>query len=178
MVSIDTQSLMSYEAMYQQGLDRLKAEGRCEKKEIRMLKKACENVSKLEQEERYFAEKEKLGNSSEGWTDAMRIKAEQSLVKRWRSFQLDAVRYGWTPVSRSEMVNCSISTGVAAASASMESADKMELVLQGNEKRMGISQNSSNSKHRKTLMDILEVDRPVRFVDEIDLKIMNQNELK
>lgn len=55
----DTQSVIAYEAMYRQGLERLKAEGKCGKKEIRMLKMACENVSKLEHEERRFAEKEK-----------------------------------------------------------------------------------------------------------------------
>ena len=174
----DTQSVIAYEAMYQQGLERLKAEGKCGKKEIRMLKMACENVSKLEQEERRFAEKEKQSNSSEGWTDAMRIKAEQSLVKRWRSFQLDAVRYGWTPVSRREMVNRCVLTGAASALTGKESADTMEQLLQESQLRMGISQNNRKGQCRKTLMDVLNVDMPARFVDDSDLKIMNQDELK
>lgn len=76
------------------------------------------------------------------------------------------------------MVNRYVLTGAASALTGKESADTMEQLLQESQLRMGISQNSRKGQCRKTLMDVLNVDMPARFVDDSDLKIMNQDALK
>jgi len=141
-----------------------------------MLKIACENLSKLEQEERHFAEMERLNDTEGGWSDAKRLKAEQSLVKRWRAYQLDAVRYSWIPISRREVVDYCVSAGDKSAEMNADSADTMEQLLRESQIRMGISQEGSKGEYKGTLMDVLNVDKPVQFVHVAALDIPNQNE--
>lgn len=54
MTQNNVHDVFDYETMYQQGLSKLTTDGKCGEKEVRMLKTACENLVKLEQEEKHF----------------------------------------------------------------------------------------------------------------------------
>lgn len=119
---------------------------------------------------------EQLGSEEGGWSEGNRLRAEQSLVKRWRTFQVDAARYGWTPVSRRDVATHCVSSSGKTTSGNDASSDPMEQLLRESQSRMGISLEKVKAEPVETLMDVLKVDKPAQYVNEADFNIPNKDE--